>query len=479
MDRAIRRMWMAAGCVFILLMGTLSYIQFFDTESLKDNPWNSRSLYDNYGANRGSIVVDGTEIASSVKSDDEYNYQRVYSEPEKYAALTGYFSSVYGSTGVESAMDKELSGTSDSQFYDRVAQLFSGSSARGASVELTVDSKLQELANNLLQGRKGSIVAINPKTGEILAMASSPSYDPNTLASHDVSTVVSNYEELNSNPNNPLYNRAIAGNTYSPGSTFKIIDAVAALESGKYDANSTIDNPAQLPLPGTNVSLPNYAGGQCGGRTKATIEWAMAQSCNTPFAQIAMDLGEDRISRTAENFGYGQDLKIPLAVAKSSFPKGMSQSQLAQASVGQYDVRTTPLQVAMTSAAIANGGVQMKPNMIRSVKTSNLSVLYEFSPEKLRTSTSTKVADQVKQWMVNSVDNGIARNAGVPGYKVAGKTGTAETTGGLNNSWFTGFAPADDPQIAIAVVYEDMDATTGSQLSTNAGKQLFEAVLNK
>ena len=184
MDRAIRRMWMAAGCVFILLMGTLSYIQFFDTESLKDNPWNSRSLYDNYGANRGSIVVDGTEIASSVKSDDEYNYQRVYSEPEKYAALTGYFSSVYGSTGVESAMDKELSGTSDSQFYDRVAQLFSGSSARGASVELTVDSKLQELANNLLQGRKGSIVAINPKTGEILAMASSPSYDPNTLASH-------------------------------------------------------------------------------------------------------------------------------------------------------------------------------------------------------------------------------------------------------------------------------------------------------
>ena len=388
MDRAIRRMWMSAACVFILLMGTLSYIQFFDAQMLMEHKWNTRALYDNYGSQRGSIVVNGTEIASSVKSNDEYNYQRVYSEPEKYAGITGYFSSVYGSTGIESALDKELSGTSDSQFYDRVAQLFSGNSTRGASVELTVDDKLQTLAYQLLQGRKGSIVAMNPKTGEILAMASSPSYDPNKLAAHSE-------------------------------------QSVAALESGKYDEKSVIDNPAQLPLPGTNVTLPNFVNGQCATRTQATIEWALAQSCNTPFANIALDLGQEKISQTASKFGYGQDLSIPLKVTKSDFPSDMTKSQLAQASVGQYDVKTTPLQVAMTSAAIANGGVQMKPNLVRSVKTSNLSTLSEFSPEKLRTSTSQKVADQVKQWMVNSVDNGIASGAGVSGVKVAGKTCTA------------------------------------------------------
>ena len=480
MDRAIRRMWMSAACVCILLMGTLSYIQFFDAQMLMEHKWNTRALYDNYGSQRGSIVVNGTEIASSVKSNDEYNYQRVYSEPEKYAGITGYFSSVYGSTGIESALDKELSGTSDSQFYDRVAQLFSGNSTRGASVELTVDDKLQTLAYQLLQGRKGSIVAMNPKTGEILAMASSPSYDPNKLAAHNEQSVIADYTKLTQDQQSPLFNRAIAGNTYSPGSTFKIIDAVAALESGKYDEKSVIDNPAQLPLPGTNVTLPNFVNGQCATRTQATIEWALAQSCNTPFANIALDLGQEKISQTASKFGYGQDLSIPLKVTKSDFPSDMTKSQLAQASVGQYDVKTTPLQVAMTSAAIANGGVQMKPNLVRSVKTSNLSTLSEFSPEKLRTSTSQKVADQVKQWMVNSVDNGIASGAGVSGVKVAGKTGTAEIgTTGLNNSWFTGFAPADDPKIAIAVVYEDIDVSTGAKLSTNAGKQLFEAVLNK
>ena len=238
MDRAIRRMWMSAACVFVLLMGTLSYIQFFDSKTLMANPWNSRALYDNYGSARGSIVVDGTEIASSVKSDDEYNYQRVYNHPLKYAALTGYFSTIYGATGLEAAMDKELAGTSDSQFYDRVAQLFSGSSAQGASVELTINSKLQDIAYNALQGRKGAVVALNPKTGEILAMASSPSYDPNLLSSHSGSSVIANYQALTADEDHPLFNRAIAGNTYSPGSTFKIIDAVAALESGKYNAES-------------------------------------------------------------------------------------------------------------------------------------------------------------------------------------------------------------------------------------------------
>ena len=184
--------------------GHLSYIQFFDSKTLMNNQWNSRALYDNYGSARGSIVVDGTEIASSVKSDDEYNYQRVYNHPLKYAALTGYFSTIYGATGLEAAMDKELAGTSDSQFYDRVAQLFTGSSAQGASVELTINSKLQDIAYSALQGRKGAVVAMNPKTGEILAMASSPSYNPNLLSAHTSSSVLANYQALTSDEDSPV-----------------------------------------------------------------------------------------------------------------------------------------------------------------------------------------------------------------------------------------------------------------------------------
>lgn len=480
MNKAIRRAWIAASCVIVLLLGTLTYIQFFDAKSLQANAWNSRTLYESYGSQRGSIVVNGVEIASSVESNDGYAFQRTYSQPELYAGITGYYSSVYGATGLESAMNEQLSGNSDAQFYDRLAQMFTGSSTQGASVELTIDPNLQQLAYNLLDGHKGSIVALNPKTGEILAMVSTPSYDPNALSSHNAESVLAQYAALNEDPNHPLYSRAIAGDTYAPGSTFKIIDAVAALESGKYDANSVIDNPQNLTLPNTNVTLPNYVGGQCATQTTATIEWALAQSCNTPFAQIAMDLGEGRIAQTAKNFGYGQDLRIPLPVSQSVFPANMEKSQLAQAAIGQYDVKTTPLQVAMMSAAIANDGVQMKPNLIRSVKSKNLSSLYEFSAEELQKSTSADVANQVTEWMVNDVDNGIASGASVNGVKVAGKTGTAEIGDtGLNNSWFTGFAPADNPQVAIAVVYEGVDVTTGAQLAAPAGKQLFEAVLNK
>ncbi|ORC15923.1 MULTISPECIES: peptidoglycan D,D-transpeptidase FtsI family protein [Rothia] len=480
MNKAIRQAWVAAASVFVLLLGSLTYIQFFEAKTLQANAWNSRNLYESYGSQRGSIVVNGVEIASSVESNDGYAFQRTYSQPEQYAGLTGYFSSVYGATGLESAMNEQLSGTSDAQFYDRLTQMFTGGTAAGASVELTVDAELQQLAYNLLDGHKGSIVALNPKTGEVLAMVSTPSYDPNTLSSHKADSVLAQYSALNQDPDHPLYNRAIAGDTYAPGSTFKIIDAVAALESGKYNADSELPNPQNLALPNTNVTLPNYTGGQCSTRTSATLEWALAQSCNTPFAQVAMDLGQDAIARTASNFGYGEDLQIPLSVSQSVFPTNMEDSQLAQAAIGQYDVKTTPLQVAMMSAAIANDGVQMKPNLIRSVKSHNLSSLYEFSAEELRRSTSADVANQVTDWMVNGVDNGIASGAAVSGVKVAGKTGTAEIGDtGLNNSWFTGFAPADDPQIAIAVVYEGVDVTTGAQLAAPAGKELFEAVLNK
>ena len=230
MNQAIRRTWLAVAGVFILLVGSLTYVQFIHAGALEDNPWNSRQLYDQYGSARGSILVNGSEIAQSVPSDDSFGYNREYSQTDEYAALTGYFSMVYGSTGLESALGEELSGKSDSQFYDRIAQIFSNKETHGASVELTIDPKLQKKATELMSGHKGSIVAMNPKTGEIKAMVSAPSYDPNQLSSHDSKSVIQSYSELNQDQDKPLYNRAVSGDLYSPGSTFKIMDAVAALE---------------------------------------------------------------------------------------------------------------------------------------------------------------------------------------------------------------------------------------------------------
>ncbi|MCR4525337.1 penicillin-binding transpeptidase domain-containing protein [Kocuria rhizophila] len=480
MNKAIRRMWlMVAGIVMVLLL-TLTYVQFFAADALQANPWNNRTLYEQFGQDRGSILVDGQEIAKSVPSNDDFEHQRVYTDSPMYSNLTGYFSLVYGATGLESAMGDELSGASDDQFYDRVVSLFSGDQPKGASVELTLDSKLQKVAYNALEGHNGSIVAVDPKTGEIKAMVSRKSYDANAMSSHNTDEVVAAADQLNADPAQPLVNRAIGGDLYAPGSTFKLIDTVAALESGKYTTDTTIPNPSELPLPDTTVTLPNYRQGGCAARSQVNLQFALEQSCNTPFAQIAMELGQDEIRKTAENFGYGQELSIPLEVTPSVFPEEMNQAQLALSSIGQYDVRTTPLQVAMTSAAIANDGVMMKPSLVKNVRSSDLSVIDEFKAEQLRRSTDAETAQTVTELMTSVVDNGIASGAAVPGVKVAGKTGTAETgEDGLNDSWFTGFAPADDPQLAVAVVVEDVDVTTGSTVTSPSARQLFEAVLNK
>ena len=480
MNKAIRRMWLMVAAIVMVLLLTLTYVQFFAANALQANPWNNRTLYEQFGQDRGSILVGGKEIAKSVPANDDFEHQRVYTDSPLYSDLTGYFSLVYGSTGLESAMGDELSGASDDQFYDRVMSLFSGDQPKGASVELTVDPKLQQVAYDSLEGHNGSIVAMDPKTGEIKAMVSRKSYDANAMSSHNTDEVVAASDQLNADPDKPLVNRAIGGDLYSPGSTFKLVDTVAALESGKYTTDSTLQNPSELPLPDTNVTLPNYRQGGCSARTQVNLQFALEQSCNTPFAQIAMDLGQDRIRRTAENFGYGQNLSIPLQVTPSVFPQDMNQAQLALSSIGQYDVRTTPLQVAMTSAAIANDGVMMKPSLVKNVRSSDLSVIDEFKAEQLRRSTDAQTANTVTDLMTSVVDNGIARGAAVPGVKVAGKTGTAEIgKDGLNDSWFTGFAPADDPQLAVAVVVEDVDVTTGSSVTSPSARQLFEAVLNK
>jgi penicillin-binding protein A len=483
-NQAIRHSWIAAIAMFALIFGAISYVQVVGADELKANAWNRRAILQNYCNDRGAILVGGSAIAESVPGNESCKFQRKYNQPELYAGLTGYFSRSYGVTGLEGAMDAQLAGSSDQLFFDRIGQLFLGNQPKGASVELTIDPTIQKLAYDLIpDGQRGSIVVTDPKTGNILAMVSKPSYDPNSIATQDVAKEQAAYNEAIKIPGVNL-NPSVSGPTgalLAPGSVFKLVDTAAALNSGKYNADSVLPNPAQMSFPGIQYQLPNYAGGNCYTRTTASFAFALQQSCNTPFASIARDLGENAIAQQASKFGFGQELgdQLKLDYAKSVFPSDLDAAGLAQSAIGQRDVRATPLQIALMTSAIANSGVQMAPNLIKAVRSPDLRVIDEPKPVALRTSTTPEIAGQITDWMTSVVSEGIGSGAAVPGVQVAGKTGTAELGDGLNNSWFTGFAPANDPQVSVTVVMQGVDITTGAQLTSPNAKKIFEAVLNK
>jgi peptidoglycan glycosyltransferase len=470
--------------MFALIFGALSYVQVVGADELKANAWNKRTLLQNYCNDRGAIIVGGTPVAESVPASESCKFQRVYTQPELYAGITGYFSKNYGATGLEASMNDVLAGSSDQLFLDRIGQLFLGNQPKGASVELTIDPRIQKLAYDLIpDGQQGSIVVTNPKTGAILAMVSKPSYDPNLIATQDPVAEAANYNALNKIPGinlNPLVSGP-TGALLAPGSVFKLVDTAAALSSGKYNKDSELPNPPELTFPGIQYKLPNYAGGNCYTRTTASFAFALQQSCNTPFASIAIDLGEKAVADHAAKFGFGQDLgdQLKLDYATKPFPQNLDQAGLAQSAIGQRDVRATPLLINLMTAAIANDGVQMQPDLIKAVRSPDLRVISEPKPQALRTSTTPENARQITEWMTSVVSQGIGRGAAVPGVQVAGKTGTAELGNGLNNSWFTGFAPANNPQVAVTVVMQDVDITTGAQLTSPNAKKIFEAVLNK
>ncbi|HSU71917.1 MAG TPA: penicillin-binding protein 2 [Micrococcaceae bacterium] len=488
MNQAIRSSWVVAIALFALVFGSITYVQFFAVDDLKSNANNNRSLIQEFCNDRGSILVGGQAIAQSVPTNDTCKYQRQYVQPELYAGLTGFFTQFSGASGIEAAEGPQLSGTSPDAFYDKIMQTLSGSQPNGRSVELTIDPKIQQMAYDMIpDGEPGSIVVMNPKTGAIIAMVSKPSYDTNLLAGHDRAQVQANFNQLVNIPGIDMYGSKAYKGLYAPGSVFKLVDTAAALASGKYNKDSVLQNPPTLSFPGTDVLLPNYAGGGCGARTQADFAFVLEQSCNTPFAQIALDLGQDAITQQAKKFGFNDgSLKIPDNVTASQFPgsKGnLGPAELARSAIGQQDVKATPLQIAMMTAAIANGGQQMKPTLIKDIRTPDLKPVEELQPEMLRQSTTPDIAAQMTQWMTDVVNIGIAHAAAVPGVQVAGKTGTAEGNtadpNSKNNAWFTGFAPANDPQVVVSIVMPNVDIATGAKLTSPNASKLFKAVLNQ
>jgi penicillin-binding protein A len=483
-NREIRRVSIVVLMMFIALLVSTTVIQVFQADSLNADPRNTRSRNDSYSVQRGSILAGGQPIAQSVPTNDLYKYQRVYSNGPMYSAVTGFFPIDGVPTGLEGALNTNLSGSSNTQFLDRVNSILTGKNPQGESVETTIDPVAQQAAWNALGNYQGGVVLMQPSTGKILAMVSKPAYDPNTLAVHDTSQALATYNALLQAPGDPLINTAIAGNLNPPGSTFKLIVASAAFESGKFTENSVLPNPSELQLPGTNTFVQNDTHTACGPGATVSIKTALALSCNIPFAELGMQVGSDAIKKQAEKYGFNQKLSIPTSVTPSVYPGYSDLAQVGLSSFGQADDRATPLQMAMVTSGIANGGQVMYPNLVESIIGANLQTVQSFTPKVFSTATSKSTADTISQMMVNDVDNGIITNARIDGVSVGGKTGTAQNGPTQPYSlWFTGFAPANDPQYAIAVVVENGggqgQSGSGNSIAAPIARQVLEAVLNK
>ena len=482
MNKELRRVSIVIFMMFLTLFVATTSIQVLSAETLSQDQRNVRSIYDSYKTQRGSILVDGHPIAFSKPSDDLYHYLRTYSDP-MYSGVTGFFSNYQGATGLESAMNSYLTGQNSAQFFEQISALFSGNPVTGASVELTIDPAAQKAAWDALGNMTGAVVALDPRTGNILALVSKQGFDANLLAVHSGVESTNNYNQLLNAKTEPLKNRATT-ELFAPGSVFKVLVATAAIESGKYTPESTLPNPVKFKLPGTNTYVQNSGEGKCGGKATVSIADALRFSCNVPMAQLGILLGEDVIRAQAEKFGFGKTIKVPLSITPSVYPEGMDEAQLGLSAFGQFDDRMTVMQVAMMSAAVANNGLLMKPNLIENVLSSNLAALDTPAPSQFGQAMSAETAAKVRDMMIGAVARGVSSNASIKGVSVAGKTGTAQNGDGEPYTlWFTGFAPADNPQVAVAVVVANGggigQAGRGNTLAAPIAKKVMEAVLRK
>ena len=481
MNRPIKRISIAVLVLFVVLLVNVNYLQAVQAPSLANKPLNDRAQFEQNQVQRGNIVTsDNVVIATSKPSNGQFKYQRSYPFGAVYAPVTG-FDSVFTpteapnyATGVERAEYPLLNGNGSQLAFRNFIDMITNKPQQGATVQVTINSKAQQaayqqlaaqLAGKTFNGHQevGGVVALNPSTGAILAMASYPSFNPDVLAVHSTQTAGTLYQQLSTENPSPLINNATQ-TTLPPGSSFKIVTSSAwYAQDVTRNTTTLVSSPQPLPLPNGNT-LNNDGGEQCGNGSGLTpVLQAFAQSCNTPFAKIGMQIGGSTIGSMASKFGFDNAsfFDIPgVAAAPSNFTAEEDPSFTALDAIGQHDTTETPLQEAMIAATVANGGVMMKPYLIQQVTSSDLATLSQTSPQQLGTPISPTIDNYEKQMMLAVVQQpyGTAAaydSAAEGGLKIAGKTGTAQT--GVNptsDAVFTAFAPFDNPKIAVGVMIQ-------------------------
>ncbi|GAB3405275.1 peptidoglycan D,D-transpeptidase FtsI family protein [Flindersiella endophytica] len=494
MNRPIRRIALAFMVLFFALLANVNYVQVWNAPNLNAKSGNKRVVLDEYARERGPILVgegeDQKQVAFSVpsKKGDALKYQRKYAQTDLYGHITGYYSSIFGRSQIERSENGVLSGNDDRLFVRRMVDLVTNKQPKGGGVQLTINPKAQAAAANGLGSKIGAVVALDPKTGKVLAMVSNPSWDPSPLASHDVDVQNDAWQKLLNDKTKAADNRALQYR-YPPGSTFKLVTSAAALESGQYKPETVIPAPAELDLPLTTSTLNNWQRGPCvGNKVEITLEEALQTSCNTAFGDLGIKLGADRLREQAEKFGFnddfGQIFRDGLLGVRSQFPKEADAPQTALSAIGQFDVQATPLQMAMVTAAIANDGEVMRPYVVDKLISPTLDILATTDPEVYSRAISASSADQLTQMMEATVNDGTAKPAKIDGVRVAGKTGTAQSCAKCTPyAWFVSFAPADNPTVAVAVVIEKADVNrneiSGGKLGAPIAKSVMEAVIEQ
>ena len=488
MNTSLRRISVTVMALIVLLLLNATMTQVFTADGLRADPRNQRVLLDEYSRQRGQIIAGGQLLAYSVATDSRFRFLRVYPNPAVYAPVTGFYSLRYSSAGLERAEDLLLNGSDERLFGRRLADFFTGRDPRGGNVETTINPRIQQAGWDAMQQGcggppcKGAVVALEPSTGKILALVSSPSYDPNLLASHSSDVQAQAWQRLRDNPDNPLVNRAIS-ETYPPGSTFKVITTAAALASG---ANETeqLTAAATIPLPNSTATLENYGGTACGPGPTVSLTEAFAKSCNTAFVQLGLLTGAEALRSMARAFGMDAPPgPIPLQVAESTIGAIPDGAALGMTSIGQKDVALTPLENAEVAATIANGGVMMRPYLVESLKGPDLANLSSTAPYQQRRAVSPQVAAKLSELMVGAEK--VAQQKGaIPGVQIASKTGTAEHGTDPRHTpphaWYIAFAPAQAPRVAVAVLVEngaDRLSATGGALAAPIGRAVIEAAL--
>ena len=494
MERQIRRLGVALMVLFVIAFAQVNYLQVFAADRIADDPANAqRQLIAEYKVDRGSILAaDGTTVlASSRKSPGDLRFQRRYPHGELYAHETGFYSFVFGRTELEQAFNDFLAGDAPELLQQTLTDLILGRPKQGATIVTTLVPEIQEAASAAAAAEAGdvAIAAIDPATGDVLALVSEPTYDPNLLASQDPKVVRDSWDVLNEDPDKPLLSRA-SDELFPPGSTFKLVTASAALENG-FGPDSLWPNPNELDLPLTDATIENFGGSTCSGGSQITLADALRQSCNVVFGEVGLELGADALAEQAREYGFtaepGEDLvpfDIPWTSGVFPAPETFAEREPAVAisAIGQQDVAANPLQMALVAAAIGNGGVEMQPRLVTEARDPTGQVIAEFAPQEFSQPLSAANAAALTQMMVGVVESGTGTAAQIPGVTVAGKTGTAQHGEGANpHAWFVSFAPAEAPEVAVAVIVLDggslSSEATGGQLAAPIARAVLEAAL--